>query len=104
MIPVDHSLHQFVTNHKVGGAGVFIDEEKRSSGLHTLDHIGRLGGAAAGVFSGERNRIFSVWKIIDKQGNICVFYAAPVLCAEFYRRVIGDDIFTAVISYMVVNT
>ena len=74
---VDDLLHQLVPDHKVGGAGVLVDEEGAAAGEHAFHNSGSLGGGSAGVLGGEMAGVLSVWKIIDKQGNIGVFDAAP---------------------------
>ena len=59
-IPVDDPLHQLVPDHEVGGAGVLVDEQQGGPSLQSLHHVGRLGGAAAGILRGKGCSVFSV--------------------------------------------
>ena len=83
LFPADHLLHQFVPDHKIGGAGILVDEEQGGTGFQPLHHIGRLRGAAAGVLGGEGGGVPAVWQVIDKHGDIGFADASSVLRPQF---------------------
>ena len=73
--PADHTLHERIPYHKVGG-----------------------------ILCRKAEGVFFVWKIVDKKRNIYVFDKTAILRAELLGRGIGNDIFTAITGNMVVNT
>ena len=103
LIPVNDSLHQFIPHHKVGGAGVLVDEQKFRSTFHRLHHICRLRSASAGVFRIKCLRIFPAGQVVDKHGNICLLDAPPILRADFHSRVVGDHILSSIPRDMVID-
>ena len=63
----DHLLHELVTNHKVGGRGVLVDEEQAAAALDGLHQVSGLGGASAGVLRGEMPGVLFVGQMADKR-------------------------------------
>ena len=53
----DQFLHPPIPDHKIGGRGVFIQEQDPGAHFQGLHDIGGLGGAAAGVFRAEAGGI-----------------------------------------------
>ena len=47
----DQFLHSLIANHEIGGAGVLVHQEHFGAGFDGLGDEGRLGCAAAGIFS-----------------------------------------------------
>ena len=103
LFAVDDLLHQLVPDHKVGGAGVLVDEEGAAAGEHAFHNSGSLGGGSAGVLGGEMAGVLSVWKIIDKQGNIGVFDVASILRPQLDCCGISDYILPPVPCNVAVN-
>ena len=52
-LPVDHALHQLITNHKVRCTRIFIDQEQGCSCLNSFDHICCLRGTSTCIFCTE---------------------------------------------------
>ena len=99
---MDHTLHQLVADHKIRCACIFVDQKRFRPGFHTLDHIRRLRSASAGILRAECPGVFSVRQIIDEHRNIRLFDASSVFGAQFYRRRIGDHIFSSVSGNMII--
>ena len=74
-----------------------------ASHLHSLYHIGGLGGAAAGVLRGEAGGVSAVWQIADKHGDIHRGNASAVLRPEFYGGVISNHVFPPVPGDVIVD-
>ena len=102
-VPMDHSLHQLIPDHEICRAGIFVDQKQGGSRLHGLDHVSRLGRAAAGVLRPELHRILSIGKVVDKHGNIRFLDASSVLRPDLDRRLVGDHVLSSVPGNMVVN-
>ena len=102
--PADHTLHERIPYHKVGGRSILVKKKHFTSGFHTFHDPGSLGSAAAGILCRKAEGVFFVWKIVDKKRNIYVFDKTAILRAELLGRGIGNDIFTAITGNMVVNT
>ena len=102
-VPVDDPLHQGVPDHEIGGAGILVNEKQGGAGLHALHHIGRLGGAAAGVFRGKGRGVLAVGQVADPLGNVCASDASAILSPDFHGSVFGDHILPAVPGDVVVD-
>ena len=83
-IPVNHSLHQFISHHKVSRRRILIDEKRCSASLHGLHHICRLGCTSTGILRGKCFRVFPIWQVIDEHRNVCVLDTSAVLSADFH--------------------
>ena len=99
----DHLLHQFVADHEISGRGIFVDQQQGTAAFHTFHQIGRLGGAAAGVFRGKTAGIPAVGQMTDERGDIYAGDTAAVLGPEFPRALIRDDQFPAVAADMIIH-
>ena len=102
--PADHTLHERIPYHKVGGRSILVKKKNFTSGFHTFHDPGSLGSAAAGILCRKAEGVFFVWKIVDKKRNIYIFDKTAIFRAEFLGRGIGNNIFTAITGNMVVNT
>ena len=98
------ALHEGVTHHKVGGRGIFIQQEHTASRLHAFDDACSLRSTSAGVVCGEAASILTVWKVIDEHGDVHIFDEASVLGTELQGRIIGQDIFPPVSGNVIVYT
>ena len=71
--------------------------------LHSLHHVGRLGGGAAGVLRGEVHRVLSIWQMVDKGGDVHMGHSPSILRPYLHGCVIGDDILSPVPLDVVVH-
>ena len=75
--------HQFIPYHKICSGCIFIDEQKFTSRLDSFYYISRLGSTSAGIQRTESFGIFSVRKMVDKKGNICIRNFSSIFCTKF---------------------
>ena len=103
-ITVDHALHQFVTDHKIRCTGILVDQKCSCACLHRLDHICCLGSTPAGILRIKGYRIFPVWQVMDKHGNIHVTDASSILGTDLHCCIVRDDILPAIPCNVVIDT
>ena len=96
-------LHFVVSHHEVGGGGVLIQKKGTCSGLHAFADIGRLGGAAAGIFRGEGRCGAPEGEVVDEGGDIGSSDASAVGGANFEGHLIGDHPLPPVAWDVIVN-
>ena len=96
--------HQFIADHEIGRAGIFVDQEQPGTCPYSLNDIGCLRRAAARVRSGETDGVFAVREVADEQRNVDVRDAAPVFRAHLHCRVVRYDKFPSVAADMIINT
>lgn len=76
-------LHQHITNHKICCTGILINQQQLCLCFHSFCYTCCLRCTAAGILRNKMYRVFSVWQIADKHGNIHIVNASAIFCRTF---------------------
>ena len=104
LIRTNNLLHKSIPHHKIRCRGIFIQQKQLTACLDSFYDSCRLGCTAAGVFCRKIMGIPAIWQIIDKHRDIYIFDESSIFSTQFERRIICNDILSAIACNMIVDT
>ena len=66
----DYALHKGIPHKKICCRGILIDQEAACFSFHSFQDTSGLRGTSTGILCRKTMRVFSIRKIMDKQGQI----------------------------------
>ena len=99
----DEPPHSRVSDHEVGGGGVFIDEEHLGPRLHRFDDGGRLRGAARCVLGHEIIGPAAEWQAVDEGPQIDAMNGATVFGSHADGVEVGDTLVATISGDVVID-